>query len=156
MLTIDNITAFEAYLYNTARKVLRDDCDIRDAIQATYVKAIEKLDTLQDESKLRSWLGMTCHNAAIDMVRKQAKGVDSLGDYQPGKEDSDSLEMSELCETIETALAGFCQRDIAVYEMLVYGHKPREIADRLGITSNNVSVIVHRLRKAIAKAIGTA
>ena len=156
MLTIDSITAFEAYLYNTARKVLRDDCDIRDAIQATYVKAIEKLDTLQDETKLRSWLGMTCHNAAIDMVRKHAKGIDSLGDYQPGRDDNDSLEMNELCETIETALAGFCQRDRDVYGLLVSGHKPREIAAKLDITANNVSVIVHRLRKAIAQAIGTA
>ncbi|MBQ2939910.1 MAG: RNA polymerase sigma factor, partial [Clostridia bacterium] len=77
--------AFEAvfmgtyrYVYATARQYLKNDQDIYDAIQDTYLKVYKSLPRLQSASSFYPWLHRICENCAKDILAQAGPPTVSL------------------------------------------------------------------------------
>ena len=61
------------YIYNFALKLTCHPEDALDVTQDTFLKAMEKLDTLEHEQALASWLRTICYHEFVNKVRKDPK-----------------------------------------------------------------------------------
>src|SRR5574341_707250 len=59
--------------YRAAQRILRNDADARDAVQAAFLNAIEKRDTLKESARFPGWLRRIAVNAALEMKRSRAR-----------------------------------------------------------------------------------
>lgn len=123
--------------------LVRDREDAHDLTQKTFLKAWEKLPTLQDESRFLPWIYKIARNVACDYWRSK-KGVlfyswENLKEQQsivsiPGPE-----EVVEVAELVRLALAELSPkyRDCLLLQSL-YGFSPQEIARLVGISKDSV------------------
>ncbi|MBN6206851.1 RNA polymerase sigma factor [Ralstonia pickettii] len=44
-----------------------------DVVQETFIKAIKRIDSIQDKGKLPAWLSVIAKRTAIDMIRSEQK-----------------------------------------------------------------------------------
>ena len=70
---------YEAYkpVYWTAMSLLKNESDAEDIVQETFITLIKSYDTIQDKSKVVSWLKKTAANKCLDRI-KLTKTVDSF------------------------------------------------------------------------------
>lgn len=61
----------EVLFYKTAYSILRNDEDVKDAIQESILKAYEKLWQLRDETKLKTWIMSILINTAKQIYRQR-------------------------------------------------------------------------------------
>ena len=63
-------------LYRLARGVLNDDAEAEDAVQESYARAFEKLDSFRGEASLLTWLSRIVLNEAYGRLRQRKRTVD--------------------------------------------------------------------------------
>ncbi len=61
------------YIYNYALKLTCHPEDALDVTQDTFLKAMEKLDTLENKQALASWLRTICYHEFVNKVRRDPK-----------------------------------------------------------------------------------
>src|SRR5262245_39615825 len=59
--------------YIEARKVLDNDADAEDAVQAGFIKAYERLSSFKRQSGFKTWLLAIVHRAAVDIGRGNSR-----------------------------------------------------------------------------------
>jgi RNA polymerase sigma-70 factor (ECF subfamily) len=64
---------YYSYIYNYALKLTCHPDDALDLTQDTFLKALEKLSTLESSNALSKWLGTICFHEFIDKTRKDKK-----------------------------------------------------------------------------------
>jgi RNA polymerase sigma-70 factor (ECF subfamily) len=62
---------FSAPIYNYALRMVGDADRAADIAQDTFIKAYRKLDTLTDDTSVRSWIYRIATNTAIDEMRRR-------------------------------------------------------------------------------------
>jgi len=62
-------------LFRAARGVLDDDADAEDAVQEAWLLAFTRLSGFRGEAALPTWLARIAINAALDLRRRQGRGV---------------------------------------------------------------------------------
>jgi len=125
---------------------LRDDGDVRDALQETLAAAWQALPSLEHPRKLRSWLlGIAAHKAA-DTVRRSVPGADHVLEL-PGKPDDSQL---EIREAILALPAGF--RNVLLLRYLLQLSE-EEVAAALGIRIGTVKSRAARARAALLELL---
>lgn len=60
-------------VYRTLRAVLRDETEIEDAMQATYLHAYAKLSTFRGEARFSTWLTRIAVNEALGRLRTERR-----------------------------------------------------------------------------------
>lgn len=90
-------------VYRTAFYILRDQELAKDTAHDTFIKAFEKVDTIEDHSKIKAWLRVIASRTAIDLLRKKNNwnskmdyGAEVEGDYLPASLREDQVEMKVL------------------------------------------------------------
>ena len=58
-------------VYFTCISFLKSESDAKDMVQDTYLTAMEKLESLDDKSKLASWLNRIAVNKCKDYLKKK-------------------------------------------------------------------------------------
>ncbi len=66
------IQQYYAYLHRLAFSILGDDQEADDAAQESILRALQNLDRLQAETKMKSWLSIITVNIAHDLLRRRA------------------------------------------------------------------------------------
>jgi RNA polymerase sigma factor (sigma-70 family) len=131
-------------------------------VQETFTRALTKLTTLRDTSQFRPWVLQIARNAAIDdlrartVVRLESIEEDhrSLAAVEHGPETM--AEARELATVVRAGVATLSPRDAAAVSMVAHlGFGPDEVADALGITPGNASVVLHRARARLRRAMAT-
>ena len=77
-------------VYNTIKFLVKDEDDVLDILQDSYIKAFDSLDQLQEADKFEPWVKRIAHNKAVDHLRKSRPVVFS------GMVSDDSEEMLEF------------------------------------------------------------
>ncbi len=72
MKILDVYENYYKYIYNYALKLTCHPEDARDLTQDTFLKAMEKLDTLKHEQALASWLRTICFHEFINKAKENA------------------------------------------------------------------------------------
>jgi RNA polymerase sigma-70 factor, ECF subfamily len=165
----DELAPLAAYLQRFAFMKLRDDDLAREAVQETFLAALENRSSFAGKSTLKTWLTAILKFKIIDLIRRQAREpafsslIDSdAEDIEALLEDETSpftqaapvwerpeaaFEEKEFWRVFEAGLATLPGKTQRVFVMRdVLGHSTEEICKELTITETNCWVILHRAR----------
>jgi RNA polymerase sigma-70 factor (ECF subfamily) len=149
-------------LLKVARHLTRDRTLAEDLLQTTFLTAMEKASTFDDERPLRPWLAGILLRHARHQMRKSARTPDAYR-LEPRKERDPGrlVEERELEAEVEKALLTLPEkyRQILV-QRLKDGIPSKEIARNMGRSPGVVRMQIHRgldlLKKALPQSLLTA
>lgn len=132
----------------TAIGFLGNRGDAEEAVQEAFVRVLERLGTLRENSRFSAWFTGILYRVCLELRRTRRRP-------QPGRlEVSTVLQSEAAARVVEEALGlGDDFRDILV---LVYleGLSLEEAAMTLGISEANAKVRVHRARRMLRERLG--
>lgn len=146
--------------YAVALSVTRQHEDAEDAVQESFLVALERLEECRNPDRFVGWLMTIVRNRSRNLVRRESiRRTEEI----PERASTDrpapdrATERGELRDLIEEALGELpeVQREIVLLHDLE-GWKHREIADRLEIPSGTVRSHLHYARKALQEILGPA
>ncbi|MGD0915319.1 MAG: RNA polymerase sigma factor [Thermodesulfobacteriota bacterium] len=151
--------------YTRVRKfilaLVKDQWVADDLIQETFLRIQQKSGTLNDSSKLSSWIFRIAYNLCQDHFRQlkaaHRKGTTGL-EQTEGLEEAfvqevfiqKELEQREMGECVQNQidlLPESLRAVLVLFDIMECNHQ--EIANILGITVKNVKVRLHRARKKL-------
>ena len=153
----------EAYraVYWTALSLLKNEADAEDVVQDTFVTLLESYDTIQDKTKVVSWLKKICANKCLNRLsRTKTETVEQEffedAEYVPEDFLPESIvESAErrkiIMDIIEKSLSEDVRRTIILFyfdEM-----STQEIAEAMGIPQGTVLWRLGFARKKIKKEV---
>ena len=124
----------------------------RDALQAAYLKAIEKAHTIDDEESTTAWFYRLLRNALVDSRRRRQVETQMLerekAEIEVTGGDDDLFRAVCSCvggviETLKPDFAGLLRR------VDLEGASVPEAAREAGLTRSNAGVRLHRARAAL-------
>jgi len=132
-------------LYSLAYSYVKDHMLAEDAISETYMKLIEKIDTIKNDKNLNGYLRTIVINKSLDILRKRKKEFcmeDEILDSQPEKSSTnmDSQYVKYILSKIPSA-----QREVLLYWQ--YGYTLRETAQKTGYTINQIRLLLDKAKK---------
>lgn len=147
-------------LFRVLRGYLKNEMDVKDAMQETYLKAFEKLFQFNHESEFSTWLiriGINEALARLNASKKVLKLIDhsvSVSSQKPVNaypiqelNPERTMIQKEAVVLLEKAVDQLKPKYRAPFIMLeVEGMSVKEISQCLDITESNVKVRVHRAR----------
>ena len=145
-----------ARMLGYVRTKVRDGDAAEDILQDSIIKAIRSAGSLRDEEKLVSWFYRILDNSITDYHRRRQFEQRT---FTPATDDDDagSIEPEDfaaVCGCLR-GLLGTMKPDYAeLIEELELGEgDPEEVAQRLGITRNNLKVKRHRARTQLRERL---
>jgi len=163
----DDETAFNRFVkLNTSavravvRRQLRNDADVDDTVQDTFIRAYLHLDSLGDPSRARPWLLAIARNLAIDRRRANQRRRTSPSDELDLDVLDDAAgpglvaELRELVAATETSIGHLSPRDAVVLDLVArMGFNPIDIAQALQMSAGAAKVALHRARQRLRDAL---
>lgn len=164
-------TIYDRYadrLHDHCWSILRDEHEAADALHDAFVNAARALPQLRDPSRLRPWLYAIARNEAFRRHRSRARVVPSgdlgseLGDDDPelgivtvDLDEGGGAPVDDLRQLVWDAAGGLSADDQALLDLhLRQGLEGEELAEALGITTNNAYVRMSRLRDTLERSLG--
>lgn len=145
--------------FNAAFFITRDSGLAEDAIHDVFIKVHEKIDQLEDISKIESWLCRMSANRALDIIRNRSRSI-LTGETQiiSISEEHDSLENiivnNEAREIIKHNINNLKHEyKIVVYYKYYIGLTIREISTILVVPEGTVKTWLIRARKEMKKKL---
>jgi RNA polymerase sigma factor (sigma-70 family) len=71
------VRRFEGMVRSTARSVLRNDADVDEAVQRTWVQLLRSAARIKDPRCLPGWLATTARREALSVLRSQQRAIPS-------------------------------------------------------------------------------
>lgn len=138
-------------MHRYAMSLLHDEDDAEDAVQAAFLRAVERWLTLSPmkETEKRNFLFMELRNAVLDILRRRKLlkpvSIDALE-----AQERLTLHMTRSYKEIIEALYGLPKwhRDTLI-DVYVLGNSCGEIAERLGMQKNAIEKRIERAKAAI-------
>ena len=154
-------------LYRVIRSYIKDEAEIEDVMQDTYIKGFIKLSQFKSESSFSTWLVRIGINEALARIRERGKlyRLMELSDDSGNRkilEISDSKQLNpqekmirkETKELLEDAID---RLDLKYRTVYILGEVEEmgmaEIASVLGLTVGNVKVRLHRAKAMLKERL---
>lgn len=126
-----------------------------DILQAAFVKASEKGDSLRESESVTAWFYRLLRNAVVDHYRHRGAEQRALEaqarEVETGRDDDMERVVcacvTELAQTLKDEYATLLKR------VDVDGAALQQAAAEAGITPNNAAVRLHRARQALRKQV---
>jgi RNA polymerase sigma-70 factor, ECF subfamily len=145
-------TSFRDRLKQFIMGRIRDADTAEDILHDVFLKIHNNIHTLQDESKLESWIFRITRNEIIDHTRSRKHIVDDVenlptevDDDRPYKKIAESL--SEMIDTLPSPYRE------ALILTEVEGISQKELAQRLGISVSGAKSRVQRARRMLKETL---
>lgn len=147
-------------LYRAARAILRNDSEAEDVVQATYVRAYERLPQFAGRASFAAWLIRIAVNEALARLRgrkrydEEGEGdtMERLVSQTPNPEQAAAT--SEIRRLLEVLIDSLAAGNRAVFILRdVEGLSTAETAEALGITEESAKTRLHRSRAALRKGL---
>ncbi len=153
-------------LYRVIRSYLKDETEIEDTMQNTYLKAYANLHQFRSDASFSTWLTRIGIHDALARVRQKGKLVHINGEsyiedqailQMPDKNElnpQDKMIKSESKQLLENAIDQLDTKYKAVYILKeVEEMTHAEIADVLDLTVANVKVRLHRAKEMLRESL---
>lgn len=148
------------------RKMIKDEDDVEDLVQETFIKAYKSLDRFQSNYTFSSWIYKIASNSCIDFLRKKRLNIVSLDQPFTNKNDDDDnihyeIEDNSYQPDIEfinnerkNALIDSIENLPEKYKIIIkMRHEEEldynEIAEKLNLPLGTVKVHLFRARKLL-------
>lgn len=138
-------------LLNFIQSKVSDPVLAEDILQDSLLKALKGLQDLEDERKLLSWFYQIVRNKIIDHYRRNGTELKQMEKYARESSFYDSgEEEKKVCQCFHGLLTNLKpEYSLLIKEMELGGEQPGLMAERLGITKNNLKVRRHRARQQL-------
>jgi RNA polymerase sigma-70 factor, ECF subfamily len=144
--------------YTIALAELADAGDAEDAVQDSFITALERLDDCRDGGSFGPWLRQIVRNRSRSLRRRQlVRQADALEGAHPASAEDPArdLERSRLRERLESALGTLSEVQRAVVLMHdMEGYRHREIAQELGLPEGTVRSHLFYARRTLRQQLG--
>ena len=159
------------YLFNLAVGQVRDETAAKDLVQETFLAALKARNSFRGQSSPRTWLVGILRHKIYDYLRRVCRERLVHSDKSSARPDQEAwdesvlwvhevaaeclepsrrMELAEFRQALETALGKLPPRIAQVFQLYAVEERPnREVCDRLGISENNLWVMLHRARKQL-------
>lgn len=145
-------------VYNLARRLSRDDHEVEDLVQETYLRAFEAWSGRRRPRRVEPWMATICLNAGRSRLRLASTRHEVSVDEEPLLPDPADVEQ-EVWEGIRRSLVHRAlwrlpaeQRE-AIALMDLDGFTAAEVARITGAPRGTILARVHRGRKRLAKML---
>jgi RNA polymerase sigma factor (sigma-70 family) len=148
---IKNLQVFVAF----ARKRLGDHHLAEDVVQESLVKALAADRHPETEEETTVWFYRILRRSIIDVYRMQGARSRALERFEKQLPETPGAEEGrELCKCFRRLLPLVPEQYRGLLEEVdLKGQEPAEVAAKLGLTRNNLTVRLHRARKHLRKAL---
>jgi len=146
----------ELILYKTAKAILNNEEDVRDAIQETLTSIFLNIKSLKEEKYFNTWATRIVINKCYDIINKNDlnnKKIDKVKEVHE-IEDNDWENNLEKDSQLENALNSIDEKLKLITVMYYYNDfKVKEIADILKIPEGTVKYDLAKAREALYKIL---
>lgn len=152
-------------LYRIGISILKDESDVEDMMQETYIKAYKNLKGFKQQSKFSTWLTRIMVNESLAKLKYRKRfeqlsdtETDNVPSYFTHNETPEKQFMQkELSGIIENAIKSLPQKHQTVFMMReIENMNVQETAQSLNITNENVKVRLHRAKELLKTNITLA
>jgi RNA polymerase sigma-70 factor (ECF subfamily) len=147
--------------YAVALAELADHRDAEDAVQDSFITALERLEECRDPAAFAGWMRRIVRNRARSVRRRErvreTEALESVSSAASGRDPGRDLDRSELRRRLEAALATLSEvqrRVVLLHDLEGYRH--REIAMQLDIPEGTVRSHLFFARRALRELLGDA
>jgi RNA polymerase sigma-70 factor (ECF subfamily) len=147
-------------VYRTVRAILKDECEVEDAMQQSYVSAYCNLRQFAGSAKFSTWLTRIAINEALARARRAERFASS--ESLPESTNGQSMDENPEENTSRHELASILERAIdalpelyrsAVVFREIEGLSTAEAAEVLGVTEEVVKTRLHRARQLMRDSV---
>lgn len=143
------LSSLEAFL-GFARKRLNDPQLAADAVQDALLKALKAADTPKDSEKLIPWFYQILRRTIIDIYRRNATRSEALESFAQEQATPSTDDERLLCQCFRPLLSTLPRQYEQVLNAVeLEGREPKQVAEDLNLTWNNLNVRLHRARAAL-------
>jgi RNA polymerase sigma factor (sigma-70 family) len=138
-----------------ARHRLGDQHLAEDVVQESLIKALSAERQPEGEEATTAWFYRILRRSIIDVYRKQGARSRALERFeQEIPETPDEKDERVLCQCFRRLMPLVPEQYRELLEEVdLKGHDPDEVAEKLGVTRNNLTVRLHRARKHLRNAL---
>ena len=132
---------------------------VADGVQEAFARALQRLDTLQQPDRFRSWLLSIARNVAIDLRRVSGRTCylsEEAADLLPARTigPAEAAELAELSRLVAGGVAGLSPRDAMALALTTHlGFDNEDIAAALNLRPGATRVLLHRARRRLGDAL---
>jgi RNA polymerase sigma-70 factor (ECF subfamily) len=175
-----SLVALRSDMLRFARLQVHDQALAEDLVQESLESALRKASSFAGDSSLKTWVFAILRNRIIDHHRRASRSInlsslapddvdqddcvdalfDAHGDWHPAARPSpwptpdEALSSRRFRAALEASLQDLPAQARRVFMMReVLGLEAREIAEQLGISTNNCHVVLHRARAKLRAAL---
>lgn len=135
-----------------------------DLVQEILIALHRALPSFEGRASVRTWVHRIAHNVAVDHVRRERRGslaqtvtLDELeASADPRADTARIVDHKRKVERLAELVRTLRPLDRQVVLLHLEGMDPQEIADVTGLTPENVATKAHRIKRALATALGGA
>ncbi|MDX1577874.1 MAG: RNA polymerase sigma factor [Gemmatimonadota bacterium] len=143
--------------YAVALSILRHEQDAEDAVQAAFIRALEKIGQLRPGSRFGPWFYRVLRSTCLNLRRReQLRSHSELTETASSGDDPHrTLERGRARERVLAALEQLPERQrtaVLMYDLEGYDHA--EIAEVLDIAVGTSRANLHHGRQALKKILG--
>jgi RNA polymerase sigma factor (sigma-70 family) len=150
---------YNQQLYRVAKGYIKDDDEIEDLMQETYIKAYSQLSKFEHKSKFATWLIRILINECLMALRKKSRVI-TMHDEVPFdslieiNNPENTAMNSELKDILENAIENLPPKYRAVFIMReVEAISVNETGQLLNISESNVKVRLNRAKEMLKDSI---
>jgi len=135
-------------MYALAFSILKNPADAEDAMQETFLKVLQRIDTYRENGNARAWLLSVTRNASIDILRER-KNTLSMDDPDIMEQPGEKTDMAQRV-MIGDALMALTQTDRQIVVLkAVSGMNFAEISRIVDLPLTTVQKRYQRARKKL-------
>jgi RNA polymerase sigma-70 factor (ECF subfamily) len=151
--TIETLADFRERFLAYVRQRVADPELAEDVVQTSLLKAAESLGSLRSQDSLMPWFYAILRNAITDAYRTRARGLEVAMANDFDAEEEEEVHAA-LCECLAMLVPTLRTEYATLIEGLDLRGEPSDgMAERLGVTSNNLKVRHHRARRALRRRL---
>ncbi len=137
-----------------ARKRLSDPELAADAVQDSLLKALNAADGVRDDKNVKAWFYGILRRTIIDLYRSRDVYRRAVAQIQSDLSSPFEGEEQVVCGCIDTLIPTLKPQYSTLLQRLDLGGETREsVAANLGITTNNLTVRLHRARRLLKERL---
>jgi RNA polymerase sigma factor (sigma-70 family) len=133
------------------RRVLRNDADADDAVQATFLVLVRKAASIRDRNGLANWLFGVAHNVALKARQTRTRRAAKEADAPPRPPAAVACDFAELLHSELAKLTAASRGVIVLCDL--EGRTIADAARQLGIPAGTVASRLARGRELLAKRL---
>lgn len=150
---LEEIRQNQGIIFKLVGLYANDAEEKKDLYQEILLQAWKSWSAFRNEAKFSTWLYRICLNTILTQKRKPSNidFTDSLEQLSPSVQNKATQD--EDLVRLRLAIRQLAETDRAIISMNLDGYDNNEIAETMGISSNNVAVKLHRIKQQLSNLL---